>query len=94
MCFPLLDHKRAERAMQTLCRLQDGHYYTKLPWKEGCSNFSDNYGVVLSRSTSLGRRLKKDPEIHAKYKDKINEMVSQGHAFEVASSEEHFSCKT
>ena len=59
----------------------------------GCPNLPDNHNVALSRLTSLGRRLTKDPVTHAKYKNKINEMLALDDAFKV-TTEEHVEGKT
>ena len=91
--LPSLDDKRAQILIKESCVLENGHYRMRLPWKEGCPDLPDNHSVTLSRLTSLGCRLTKDPVTHAKYKNKINEMLALGHAFEV-TTEEHVEEKT
>ena len=91
--LPSLDDKRAQDLMEESCALENGHHRMRLPWKEGCPNLPDNHSVALSRLTSLGVRLTKDPVIHAKYKNKINEMLALRHALEV-TTEEHVEGKT
>ena len=64
--LPSLDDTRAQNSMEESCVLEIGHYRMRLPWKERCPNLPDNHSVALSRLTSPGRRLTKDPVTHAK----------------------------
>ena len=81
--FPSLDDERATKSMESSCVWKDGHYRMRLPWKEGHPDLPNNYSVAQSRLKSIGRRLLREPETHAKYKGKIDEMIRLGHAFEV-----------
>ena len=81
--LPSLDDEQATKSMESSCVWKDGHYRMRLPWKEGYPDLPNNYSVAQSRLKSIGRRLLREPETHAKYKGKIDEMIRLGHAFEV-----------
>ena len=81
--LPSQDDERATKIMHDSCTRNDGHYCIRLPWKEGCPNLPDNFRTAASRLKGLGHRLQREPEIHDKYRDKINEMIRLGHAIEI-----------
>ena len=70
--------------METSCKLVNGHYSMRLPWREGFPRLPNNYNVALSRLRSLGRRLVREQETLTLYQEKINEMIRSGHAVEVS----------
>ena len=82
--LPSLDDVRAENVMKDSCKFVDGHYQMRVPWKEGCPNLPNNRTMALSRLRSLGRRLVRDNELFVKYRDKIRELISLGHAVPVS----------
>ena len=86
--LPSLDDRRAEKIMNESCILVDGHYQIGIPWKKNCPHLPNNYSMALSRLRSLGKRLVADPELFDRYKGKIRDMISQGHAIEVLDQSE------
>ena len=66
--------------------LNNGHYQIGIPWKQGCPELPNNYEMVLARLKSLRKRLLVNPELHSKYKAKIDDMISQEHATEVSEN--------
>lgn len=85
---PSLDDELAETTMKDSCEYVNGHYQIQIPWKEGCPCLPNNYEMALSRLNSLGRRLVKDNELFLKYRDKIRELISLGHAVPVRPGDE------
>ena len=88
VCLPSADDERALKLIENSCKLLDGHYSISLPWKNNCPKLPNNYTVALSRLKGLGRRLAREPETLVRYQEKINEMIRQGHAFEVLASDD------
>ena len=82
--LPSLDDERAEESMKGSCTYVNGHYQIGIPWKQGCPELPNNYEMALARLKGLGKRLLVNPELHSKYKAKIDDMISQGHAVEVS----------
>jgi len=53
-CLPSVDDEKALESMKSSCRLVNGHYSLRLPWRVGCPRLTNNYHVALSRLKSLG----------------------------------------
>ena len=92
--LPSLDDVKAENVMKDSCKFVDGHYQMRVPWKEGCPNLPNNRTMALSRLRSLGRRLVRDNELFVKYRDKIRELISLGHAVPVSDERDEDQNKT
>ena len=86
-CLPSIDDEKALCSMQNSCKLVNGHYSMRLPWKDGCPRLPNNYHLALSRLKGLGRRLKREPETLALYREKVNDMIQLGHAFRVCQTD-------
>ena len=77
---PSVNDDRATAIMDSSCNIIDGHYQIALPWVSNNPGLPNNRPIALSRLSSLGRRLKSNPNTLAKYTQKINEMIEHGHA--------------
>ena len=82
--LPSLDDERALKVMKTSCKLVNGHYSMRLPWREGFPRLPNNYNEPLSRLRNLSRQLIREPETLTLYQEKINEMIRSGHAVEIS----------
>lgn len=56
----------------------EGRYYVEWPWKPGCPQIADNFGLAYSRLNSLLNRLKVDHKLRESYKENVAELLSQG----------------
>ena len=69
--------------MKALCTYENGHYQIGIPWRDGCPDLPNNSSMTLSRLKCFGKRLLADPRLLAKYKEKVEDLILQGHAVEV-----------
>ena len=65
--------------MESSVKVVDDHYQLDLPFLED-QPLSNNQTMTEKRLGSLKTCLKKDPDLHAKYKEGINEYVRKGFA--------------
>ena len=65
----------------------EGHYQLDIPFKSKLPNLPDNRSVAEKRLQSLAHRFRKDPELHAKYKGGIQELLDKGYAEKVLDEE-------
>ena len=72
---PSLDDERAEVQMRASCTYENGHYQIGIPWRDGCPDLPNNYPMALSRLKCLGKRSLADPELLAKYKEKVEDLI-------------------
>lgn len=84
------EEKRCEEIFtKTTTRDVDGRYIVKLPFRD--EDPSCKYGqsreIAENRFYSLEKRLNKNPELHAQYRDVINEYLQLGHMEEVPENE-------
>ena len=68
-------------------KLKEGHYQLDVPFKSNPPSLLSNSTVAEKRLQSLGRRLTKDPQLHARYKAGIEELVAKGYAEKVPENE-------
>ena len=78
-----INDERAQRILDSTCTLVDGHYQVGLLWSSDESRVPDNYVMAKNRLNILGKRLKASPEVREKYREKVQEMLDEGHAVEV-----------
>ena len=69
--------------MKASCTYENGHYQIGISWRDGCPDLPNNYSMTLSRLKCFGKRLLADPRLLAKYKEKVEDLILQGHAVEV-----------
>ena len=77
---PSIKDERAQRILDSTCTLVDGHYQVGLLWSSDESRVPDNYVMAKNRLDSLGKRLRASPEVREKYREKVQDMLDQGHA--------------
>jgi len=65
----------------------EGHYQMDIPLKSKLPNLPDNQSVAEKRLQSLACQFWKDPVLHAKYKDGIQELLDKGYAEKVLDEE-------
>ena len=75
--------RRALSAMQRTVRLVNGHYQLGLPWRYGTPVLPNNRYLAERRSRLLKKRLEKDPVLHSKYKDTLEDYIANNHARKV-----------
>lgn len=71
---------RALEIWEQSCRLEDGHYYLDIPFRENKPRLPNNRLMAEKRLRSLGKRLSKDQETHEKYKAGIQDLLDKGYA--------------
>ena len=62
----------------------DGHYEVGIPFKQQPPVLSNNIDVARQRLVSLKTKLKKNPELHVKYSEYMNELLKRGYIEEVS----------
>ena len=86
-CEMSQEDKRALKLMENSVQMIDGHYQLGLPWKKYPPDLPNNYALAEHRLNLLKRRLKKDPDLLAKYSDFMANLLDKGYAQPVPSSE-------
>lgn len=65
----------------------NGHYEMPLPLRSAGVHLPDNKVAASKRLDQLGRKLKKNPTLHADYTKFMDNMIQKGHAEEVPSDD-------
>jgi len=78
-----VEDKRALQIMEESVVKENGHYQIALPWKSKNTKLPNNKVVAEKRIDYLGNKLKKDPLLHGKYRDKMAEYLESGHACKI-----------
>ena len=78
-----VDDKRAVDIWDWSVEVVEGHYQLDIPFKSKPPNLPDNQSVAEKRLQSLAHRFWKDPELHTKYKGRIQELLDKGYAEKV-----------
>ena len=79
--------RRALEIIENSAKLVDGHYEIGLPWKNNPPPLESNKVQAESRLQPLKRRLQKDPSLHTKYKDFMDDLLRKNYAEKVNSSD-------
>ena len=82
-----VNDKRAVDIWERSVDVVDGHYQMDIPFKSEHCNLPDNRIVAEKRLQSLTNRFLRDPELHAKYKGGIQELLDKGYAEKVPKQE-------
>jgi len=77
------EDKKALSIMEETIVLVKDHYQIALPWRYGKPCVTNNRQMAEKRLSSLKRRLLRDPLMHERYKDVINDHLKKGHARQV-----------
>ena len=78
-----MEDKRAVDIWERSVTVVDGHYEMDIPFKPEHSYLPDNQSVAGKRLQSLTKRFLRDPDLHARYKDGIPELLDKGYAEKV-----------
>jgi hypothetical protein len=81
-----LEDKKALSIMEESLKVVDSHYQLDLPFRDKLG-FPNNRGLAERRLNSLKACLKKDADLHKKYKKGINNNVDKGYASKIHKSE-------
>ena len=85
--------RRALEIWEKTITTDNGHYQLAIPFKERPPSLEDNHYVAEKRLESLGVRLRKDPQLHEKYKEGIADLLHKGYAEEVVETDDNTSDK-
>ena len=75
-----VEDKRALRIMEESVTREGGHYMVDLPWRDRDSSLPNNKPLADYRLKYLATKLKKDQELHKRYKQQIDEYISKDYA--------------
>jgi hypothetical protein len=81
-----LEDKKALSIMEKSLKVVDSHYQLDLPFRDKLG-FPNNRCLAERKLHSLKARLKKDADLHEKYKKGINNNVEKGYASKIHESE-------
>ncbi|XP_072178274.1 uncharacterized protein [Diadema setosum] len=82
-CMSVND-RRALDVWDESIQKEDGHYQLSIPFKERPPKLADNMSVAERRLQSLGRRLRRDEDLHRRYTKAMTDLVEEGYAEKVA----------
>ncbi|XP_072171694.1 uncharacterized protein [Diadema setosum] len=82
-CMSVND-RRALDVWDESIQKEDGHYQLSIPFKERPPKLADNMSVAERRLQSLGRRLRRDEDLHRRYIKAMTDLVEEGYAEKVA----------
>ena len=68
-------------------KLENGHYEIALPWKTYPPNLQNNSAIPEHRLELLQKRLRKEPQVHKKYKEFMQDLLSKDYARKVEGQE-------
>ena len=83
-----VDDENVYKLWESETYLHDGHYYVPIPWKPGKPHFPNNREVAQKRLYCTLARLKK-LNLHERYDAEIQNLLDEGHAELVPTSELH-----
>ena len=78
-----LNDRRALDIMEETLQLKNGHYEIALPWKTYPPNLVNNRSVAERRLSLLKKRLKREPLVHEKYRDFMDDLLKKDYARKV-----------
>ncbi|XP_055622582.1 uncharacterized protein LOC129766141 [Toxorhynchites rutilus septentrionalis] len=79
--------RRARELLETTTVKVGDRFETGLLWNTDDVNLPDSYNMAYKRLQGLERRLLKDPELHEKVKQKIEDYLAKGYAHKATSEE-------
>ena len=80
------DH-RALDVMNKSIKLEQGHYEMALPWRQQPPELPNNKSLAEHRLKLLKRRLTKDPLLHGKYTEFMDDLLRKGYAKRVHTAQ-------
>lgn len=78
-----VEDKHAMQIMESSITFENGHYRLGLPWRDENTCLPNNMALARARLQQLKRKMSRDPSLHQKYAETINDYVSKGYAREV-----------
>ena len=75
------------KRMGNSVHLVDGHYEVAMLWKSDNPWLPDNRQMAEARLQYLKRKLKRDKNLHKKFRDFIDCLVSKGYAWKLSAEE-------
>ena len=81
-----VEESRALGKMEGSVQLKDGHYEIALPWRNFPPCLSNNRPLAEHRLNLLKKRLLKDSDIHSKYSEFMDNLLTKGYARKVPDS--------
>ena len=76
--------RKALHIMEGSAKLSDGHYEIALPWKNDPPLLKNNKSQVQQRLHPLKKRLYRDPVLHKKYRDFMDDLIVKGYTRKVS----------
>ena len=77
---PSIEDKQARRKMEDSITKVGSHYQVGLPWRSEACKPHNNRKLAEKRLSYVKKKLLHDPELYAKYKEKIHEYMDNGYA--------------
>ena len=84
---PSREDEEASKKLDEATVLVDGHYQVPMLWKTDSVKLPNNKAVALKRFKYLLTKLRKDPELYAKYKETFEKYIEKGYARRMTSDE-------
>lgn len=81
--------KRAKRILEETTRRVSNRFETGLLWKSDKIDFPDSFPMAIRRLQSLEKKLYKDPSLHLRVRQKIEEYVNKGYCHRATAKELH-----
>ena len=82
-----LNDKKALSIMEETVKLENGHYQIALPWITYPPRLENNKSLAENRLKTLRKRLQREPVVLEKYKEFMNNLISNDYARKVGSQE-------
>lgn len=79
-----IKERKALAIMESMVQMIGGHYELCLTWKYENPCPSNNRTMAVKRLDPLKRHLLKDEDLKRRYKEMVEEYISQGHAWKVS----------
>jgi len=70
--------------MNGSAKLSNAHHKTALPWKNDPPLLMNNKSQARQRLHPLKKRLTRDPALHKKYRDFVDDLINKGYARKVS----------
>ncbi|XP_062537760.1 uncharacterized protein LOC134206081 [Armigeres subalbatus] len=81
------EDRRAKEILKKTTRRIGHRFETGLLWKDDNTEFPDSYPMAVKRLSCLEKRLMKDPELYARVRIMIADLLAKGYAHEATETE-------
>ncbi|XP_028410841.1 uncharacterized protein LOC114533508 [Dendronephthya gigantea] len=82
-----IEDRKALKIMETTLTMVHGHFQVALPWRYNPPYLPNNKVVASRRVFYLKKRLMKDESLRIKYRETMNNYISDGHAEKIPEEE-------